>query len=71
MPNANFEYKMNKLIWRPPGLSELTPIIFYIVLAHLGSKAIIYDALNPILLLKSFYIFVATFFICTIYFPKK
>ena len=31
-----------KCIWRPPSLSELTPMIFSIGLTHLGSEASIY-----------------------------
>ena len=34
-----FIYK--KVIWRPPSLSELTPIIFNMELSHLGSEAFI------------------------------
>ena len=32
-------------IWRPPSISELTPMIFNTVLTHLGSKAAIYTNL--------------------------
>ena len=35
-----FEISFSKLInWGPPSLSELTPLIFDMVLTHLGSEA--------------------------------
>ena len=33
----------NLPIWRPPRLSELTPILFHMELTHLGSEASIYS----------------------------
>ena len=33
------KYEFNCYIWRPPSLSELTPIIFITGLTHLGSEA--------------------------------
>ena len=35
-------YIISKPIWRPPSLSELTPIIFDIKLNHLGPKVFVY-----------------------------
>ena len=32
-------YRLKNAIWRPPSLSELTPIIYDMVLTHLGSEA--------------------------------
>ena len=32
-----------KYIWRPPSLSELTPMIFNMVLTHLGLETFIYN----------------------------
>ena len=42
---------MNQIItksvkWRPPSLSELTPIVFNTGLTHLGSEASIYTSMN-------------------------
>ena len=39
------------IIWSPPSLSELTPMIFNAGLTHLGSEASIYSAILLILYL--------------------
>ena len=44
-------------IWKPPSLSELTPMIFNTDLTHLGSEAFIYGIKTPIFTL----VFISTF----------
>ena len=37
---------IRNIIWRPPELSELTPMIFDMKLTHLGSEASIYNKIS-------------------------
>ena len=45
------EIFFSMITWRPPSLSELTPMIFNAGLTHLGSEASIYSAILLILYL--------------------
>ena len=44
--NLNKLYDFFRHIWRPPSLSELTPMIFNTGLTHLGSEASIYSSVD-------------------------
>ena len=52
------------LIWRPPSLTELTSIIFYMGLTHLGSETFIYSTFN-------LYIYNCTYGHSILYIDKK